>query len=110
MTADGRVVVEIGSRGKLVVGEPFFEPGVPVVVDRKGLAGAVPGDLALLRTGRGRAKVERVLGRGDRIENVLQALLLSRGEAGANERQTLPEPSLDGRVDLRDLTAFTIDP
>jgi ribonuclease R len=110
VTEPARVVVEIGSRGKLVVGEPFFEPGVPVVVDRKGLGGASPGDLALVRTGRGRAKVERVLGRADRIENVLQALLLSRGETGAHEPHTLPEPSLDGRVDLRDLPAFTIDP
>ncbi len=114
MSADhdstGRLVVEIGTRGKLVVGEPFFEPGVPVVVDRKGLGAAGPGDLALVRTGRGRARVERVLGRADRIENVLQALLLSRGEMGAHEPHDLPEPSLDGRVDLRELPTFTIDP
>ncbi len=110
MTADGRVVVEIGTRGKLVVGEPFFEPGVPIVVDRKGLGGASSGDLALVRTGRGRAKVERVLGRADRIENVLEALLLSRGEVGAHEPHALPEPTLEGRADLRDLPTFTIDP
>ncbi len=106
----GRLVVEIGTRGKLVVGEPFFEPGVPVVVDRKGLGDARPGDLALVRTGRGRARVERVVGRADRIENVLQALLLSRGEVGAHEPHDLPEPSVEGRVDLRELPTFTIDP
>ena len=110
MTAEGRVVVEIGARGKLVVGEPFFEPGVPIVVDRKGLGGASSGDLALVRTGRGRAKVERILGRADRIENVLEALLLSRGEVGAHEPHALPEPTLEGRADLRDLPTFTIDP
>ena len=110
MTAEGRVVVEIGTRGKLVVGEPFFEPGVPIVVDRKGLGGASSGDLALVRTGRGRAKVERVLGRADRIENVLEALLLERGEVGAHEPHALPEPTLEGRADLRDLPTFTIDP
>ena len=110
MTTGERVVVEIGTRGKLVVGEPFFEPGVPIVVDRKGLGDATPGDLALVRTGRGRARVERVIGKADRIENVLQGLLLSRGETGAHEPHTPPEPSLDGRTDLRELPAFTIDP
>ena len=106
----GRLVVEIGTRGKLVVGEPFFEPGVPVVVDRKGLGEAGPGDLAVVRTGRGRARVERVLGRADRIENVLAALLVARGEEGAHEPHDTPQPSLEGRVDLRELPAFTIDP
>src|SRR5229473_471222 len=109
-----RVVVELGSRGRLVVGEPFFEPGVPIVVDRKGLREAGPGDLVVVRTGRGRAKVEQVLGPADRIENVLEGLLLSRGERGAHEPHTLPEPSrsstFDGRVDLRELPTFTIDP
>ena len=110
MTADGRVVVELGARGKLVVGEPYFEPGVPIVVDRKGLGNASTGDLVLVRTGRGRARVERVLGRAERIENVLQALLLSRSEVGAHEPHAVPEPTLEGRTDLRDLTTFTIDP
>src|SRR5579859_343727 len=106
----GRVVVEIGTRGKLVVGEPYFEPGVPVVVDRKGLGDARPGDVALVRTGRGRAKLERVIGRANRIEDVLQGLPLSRGEEGAHEPHTHPEPSLEGRTDLRGLPTFTIDP
>jgi ribonuclease R len=106
----GRVVVEIGSRGKLVVGEPFFEPGVPVVIDRKGLGEARTGDLVVVRTGRGRAKVERVLGPAGRIETVLEGLLESRGEVGAHEPHTLPEPSLEGRVDHRELPTFTIDP
>src|SRR5438067_9021800 len=104
------LVVEIARRGKLVVGEPFFTPGVPLVIDRKGLGEAGPGDLALVRTGRGRARVERVIGKADRIENVLQGLLLDCGELGAREPHTLPEPSLEGRVDLRELPTFTIDP
>jgi ribonuclease R len=105
-----RVVVEVGSRGKLVVGEPFFVPGVPIVIDRKGLGEAGTGDLVVVRTGRGRAKVERVLGAAKRIETVLEGLLVSRGELGADEPHTLPEPSLEGRVDLRELPTFTIDP
>ena len=30
------LVAELARRGKLLVGEPFFEGGVPVTVDRKG--------------------------------------------------------------------------
>ena len=83
---------------------------MPVVIDRKGLHDAQAGDLAVVRTGRGRARVERVLGPAAAIENVLRALLLERGEEGAHEPHELPEPSLDGRVDLREQPAFTIDP
>ena len=42
------MVVELARRGKLVVGEPFFVPGVPLVLDRKGLGEAGPGDLAVV--------------------------------------------------------------
>ena len=34
----------------------------------------------------------------------------TRGSARASSRTTLPEPSLEGRTDFRDLTTFTIDP
>ena len=104
------VVVEIGRRGKLVVGEPFFTPGVPLVLDKKGLGEARPGDLALVRTGRGRARLDRLLGRADSIDAVLEALLVAEGERVTFEPHDLPEPTHEGRVDLRDLVAFTIDP
>jgi ribonuclease R len=105
-----RVVVEVGHRGRLVVGEPFFAPGVPIVIDRKGLGYAGAGDLAVVRAGRGRARVERVLGPADRIETVLEGLLVARGERGPFEPHVPPKPTLEGRVDLRGLTSFTIDP
>ena len=105
-----RVVVEIARRGKLVVGEPYFTPGVPIVLDTKGLGDLRSGDLAVVRPGRGRARVERALGPADRIENVLEALLVEQGARVDFEPHTIPEPSLDGRVDLRELTTFTIDP
>ena len=92
------------------MGEPYFTPGVPVTIDRKGSGEAGPGDLALVRVGRGRARVERVLGRADRIENVLEALLVQEGERGGFEPFDAPEPSFEGRVDLRNELAFTIDP
>jgi ribonuclease R len=105
------VVAELARRGKLLVGDPFFEPGTPVVVDRKGAGDAAVGDLVVLRLGRGRARLERVLGRPDRIETVLEGLLWHEGVRRAHP--PLPaEPSDDepARVDLRSLLAFTVDP
>ena len=104
------VVVEVARRGKLVVGEPFFTPGSALLLDRHGLAGAGPGDLAVVRTGRGRARLERVLGPASSIEPVLEGLLVEHGLREPFEEYEPPEPSLDGRVDLRELMTFTIDP
>jgi ribonuclease R len=92
------------------VGEPYFTPGVPVVLDRKGLGDAGPGDLAVVRTGRGRARLDRVLGPASSIEAALEGLLVQHGERGEFEPYDPPEPDTAGRVDLRDLLSFTIDP
>jgi len=102
----------VTARGKLVVGEPYFTPGVPINLDRKALHGAERGELAIVRPahGRGRARVERVLGPASRIENVLEGLLVERGARTGFEPYDPPAPSTEGRVDLRDLTTFTIDP
>jgi ribonuclease R len=105
-----QVVVEVARRGKLVVGEPFFVPGTPLVLDRKGLGDARPGDLAVVRPGRGRAKLESVLGSAKDIEAVLEGLLVHTESRTGFEPYDAPDPSLEGRVDLRDLTTFTIDP
>jgi ribonuclease R len=83
---------------------------VPLVVDRKGLRDAGPGELAVVSTGRGRARLERVLGKAGDIEAVLEGLLVHTGARAEFEPYTPPEPSVDGRVDLRGLTTFTIDP
>jgi ribonuclease R len=108
--APPRVVVEVATRGKLVVGEPYFTPGVPVVLDRKSLHGAGRGDLAVVSTGRGRAKVEQVLGPSSRIEAVLEGLLVERGARTEFEPFEPPAVTTEGRADLRDLVTFTIDP
>jgi ribonuclease R len=105
-------VCELARRGKLLVGEPFFEGGVPIVVDRKGAGDAAVGDLAVLRLGRGRARIERVLGRPNDIRAVLEGLLWHAGVRRPHPPAPA-EPSADadhGRVDLRNLFAFTIDP
>jgi ribonuclease R len=92
------------------VGEPFFRPGVPLTIDRRGLGDAGPGDLAVVTTGRGRARLERVLGRADAVEAALEGLLVDGGLRRPFEPYTAPEPSTEGRVDLRGLVSFTIDP
>jgi len=103
-------VCELARRGKLLVGEPYFEGGVPVVVDRKGAGEAAVGDLVVLRLGRGRARIEKVLGRADAIESVLEGLLWHSGVRRSHP--PVPEPGGEdaGRIDLRGLAAFTIDP
>src|SRR2546421_12454146 len=95
-----RVIVEIARRGKLVVGEPFFTPGVPLVLDRKGLGEAGPGDLAVVRSERGRrARVEHVLGPARSIDAALEALLAEEGVGAPSEPYQPPDASLEARVD-----------
>jgi ribonuclease R len=104
------VVVEVSRRGRVVMGEPFFTPGVPLPIDKKGLADVGEGELVVVSRGRGRARVQRTLGPADRIETVLEGLLEHEGLRRGFEPFELPEPSLEGRTDLRDLVTFTIDP
>jgi ribonuclease R len=92
------------------VGEPYFVPGTPLLLDRKAMRDARPGDLAVARKGRGRAHVERVLGPSSSIEVVLEALLVEEGELRGFEPYDPPAIEVEGRVDLRDRLAFTIDP
>jgi ribonuclease R len=51
-----------------------------------------------------------VLGSAKDIEAVLEGLLVHTEARTGFEAYDPPEPSLEGRVDLRDLTTFTIDP
>jgi ribonuclease R len=83
---------------------------VPIVLDTRGAGDLREGDLALVTPGRGRARVERGLGSGRRIENVLEALLVEQGARSELEPYSLPAATDEGRVDLRGLTAITIDP
>jgi ribonuclease R len=116
------LVCEVSRRGKLLVGEPFFEPRTPVVLDRKTATDAALGDLVVvIAPRRGRARIARVLGPTSAIENVLDGLLHHTGVRRpgglhgriAGEVEALPagpdgvEP---GRVDLRDSLTFTVDP
>ncbi|HZE29618.1 MAG TPA: RNB domain-containing ribonuclease [Gaiellaceae bacterium] len=82
--------------------------GTPLALDRR--TDGRPGDLALVRKGRGRARVERVLGPASSIEVVLEGLLIEQGELRGFEPYDAPAIDSSGRVDLRDRLAFTIDP
>ncbi|HEX6763596.1 MAG TPA: RNB domain-containing ribonuclease [Gaiellaceae bacterium] len=104
------LVVEISRRGRLLIGEPYFTPGVPIVLEAKGSGGVEPGELALVRTGRGRARIERSLGSAARIEDVLEALLVEKAARVEFEPHAAPAAVVEDRVDLRDLLTFTIDP
>ena len=105
-----RVVVEVGRRGRLVVGEPFFTPGVPLVLDKRGISEVRPGQLAVVAPGRGRARLEKALGPADSVESVLDALLEQEGLVERHEPHDVPPATFEGRVDLRDQLTFTIDP
>jgi ribonuclease R len=105
------LVAELARRGKLLVGEPFFEGGVPVTVDRKGSGDVSVGDLVVLRLGRGRAKVETALGRPGDVGAVLEGLLWHEGVRRPHAPVPPPPEGLEpDRTDLRELFAFTIDP
>ena len=91
------------------------------MLDRKTVGEASLGDLVVVSVGRRRARIERLLGRAERIETVLEGLLFHTGLRGIPEREPgaaaeaaeLPaDPGPPGveRVDLRGLLAFTIDP
>ncbi|MFL5926256.1 MAG: RNB domain-containing ribonuclease [Gaiellaceae bacterium] len=104
------LVVEVSRRGRLIVGEPYFAAGVPLVLETKGIGDVSGGELAVVRPGRGRAKVEQVLGAADRIENVLEALLVESGVREAFEPHDPPDAVDPNRTDLRGLLTYTIDP
>jgi ribonuclease R len=80
------------------------------VLDRKGLHDVAEGDLALVRPGRGRARVEQVIGPAASLACVMEALLEEEGLRAPFEPNDPPAPSFEGRTDLRELVSFTIDP
>jgi ribonuclease R len=116
-------VAVLERRGRFLLGEPVFERGASLPVERDHRAKV--GDLVLLRPhgrGRGAAKVVRVIGRPDNARAVIEALMLDRGLARrfdpAVEHQAKQVRDAGGaehardvpRRDLRDLPTFTIDP
>ena len=117
------IVCELARRGKLLVGEPYFDPRTPIVLDRASAADGAVGDLVVVTTRRrgGRARVVQVLGPSTSIAPVLEGLLYHLGmrpavgraadaEAEADRLPTDPDGIEPDQVDLRALPTFTIDP
>jgi len=104
------VVAEVIRRGKLVYAEPYFTPGLPLLLEQRVRSEVSLGDLVVVRPGRKRSHLERVLGPAARIETVLEGLLVESGRRRDFEPYELPSPPREDRVDLRDLITFTIDP
>jgi ribonuclease R len=112
-------VCEVARRGKLLVAEPFFEPGLPITLGRRGSVAAREGDLVTIAVSGGRGRLVEVLGRPDQVTAVLQGVLVDEGLAGGwpeqvdEELSGLPRDPLPpdpARADLRDRLTFTIDP
>ena len=118
--AHAPLVCEVSRRGKLLVAEPFFSYDRPLTMGRRGAVRAQEGDLvSVLPAPGGRAKLLERLGRPDELEAVLHGVAIEHGAARpfgdetAEEAAQLPrEPASPepGRVDLRHLLTFTIDP
>jgi ribonuclease R len=124
--ADSQPLSRVGvvvylNRGEAV--EPIFGPGPTRALDSRGSRGKSyrEGDLVFLapadRDRSGRARVEHKIGRIDKAKDVLEALMLDRGLTRGfsaqveDEAQRVSETiSAEGRVDLRDLVTFTVDP
>ena len=104
------VVAEVIRRGKLVYAEPYFTPGLPLLLEQRARSEVGLGDLIVVQPGRKRSRVESVLGPASRIETVLEGLLVESGRRRSFEPYELPSPPLEDRVDMRDLLTFTIDP
>ncbi len=113
------VVCEVSLRARAVVGEPFFEPGPPLTLGRLGGAGANAGELVAVEvTGPGRGVVVERLGLVTDASAVVHGLAVEAGVAAGwpdeveAEAARLPADPDDagGRVDLRDVPTFTIDP
>jgi ribonuclease R len=113
------VVCEVSLRARAVVGEPFFEPGPPLTLGRLGCVDAAVGELVAVEvTGPGRGMVAERLGLVTDASAVVHGLAVEAGVAApwpddvAAEAARLPEDpgAAGGRVDLRDVPTFTIDP
>ena len=114
------IACTVARRGRVTVAEPFFEPGPPLTLGRRGNTAVADGQLILVSPhGRGGGRLEEVLGPPADIHAVMHALA---GEAGVadgwpeealSELERLPAdllPAEGSRRDLRDLLTFTIDP
>jgi ribonuclease R len=119
-TRSGPVVGVLEKHGRFLAVTPFFARGRRINVDRSRSDRARPGDLVLVEPhgrGGGHGRVLRRIGRPDVARDVLEALMLDRGLrrrfdplAEREARDAAERVHDEGRLDLRQLPTFTIDP
>ncbi len=108
-------------RGRFLVGEPYFTPGQPLALGRRGSVECEPGELVLVEPSprSNRARVVERLGSPQDVEVELAALAAEGGARRPFPDDVLAEVELlpadppapsGSRRDLRDRLAFTIDP
>ena len=120
----GPVVAVLERRGRFLTAEPFFHRARRMSVERPRAGSAArQGDLVLVSPKgprSGHAKILRRIGRPDVARDVVEGMLLDRGlrrrfephverEARAAAERP-PADDAEGRLDLRALPTFTIDP
>jgi len=109
-----RVVGEVARRGKVVVAEPYFEPGPPLTLGSRASLDVEPGQLvAVVPDGRGRGRLDAVIGSPADPAAVMHALAVEEGAGGPWPPDAVvgPAPAAGAeRVDLRGLQTLTIDP
>ena len=120
----GPVVAVLERRGRFLTAEPFFARARRMSVERPRAGSAArAGDLVLVAPNgprSGHAKILRRIGRPNVARDVVEGMLLDRGlrrrfephvEREAREAaERPPEEETSGRLDLRALPTFTIDP
>ena len=109
-----RIVGEVSTRGRVVVAEPYFEPGPALTLGHRAAVDAAAGDLvSVVPDGRGRGRLDRVLGRPDDPAAVMHALAVEAGAADpwpAGAVVAPESPPAGDRLDLRGHATLTIDP
>lgn len=110
-------VARLSRRGRMLVAEPFFDPGGRRLEVPRG--SGREGDLVLLGAGKRGPRVVRTVGRPDVARDVVEALMLDRGlrrrfarrpDTEAEEASVELERPGGARIDLTALPTFTIDP
>jgi ribonuclease R len=109
-----RIVGEVSTRARVVVAEPYFDPGPALTLGHRSSVDAAAGDLvSVVPDGRGRGRLDQILGRPDDPAAVMHALAVEAGAADpwpAGAAAARDSPPVGGRLDLRRLATLTIDP
>ena len=98
----------------MIVAEPYFEPGPPITLGSRAGVDVEPGRLvAVVADGRGRGRLDAVIGSPADPAAVMHALAVAEGVGGPWPADAVAGPAPAAgpdRLDLRGLHTLTIDP